>query len=232
MLEFTDSARQAPIRAKQLAGDESYVRPGHLLLGILESADPIAISMLKMCGVNILQLQSVTEKELKKTKYESNQETVERTKCPAMSLAVSRVITLSIHEAKVLRHNYVGIEHLLLALLHSLPDGVFRNVVTNDPELVTYENVYENAVEKLKEIFPNAAIENTAIEDSLIISSEVQAHLKNGIEILSQLQLWVTALERSIVKHTTLLQDIQSILVLDNSTEEKIEKIKNAINSV
>ena len=211
--------------AKKIAGKDPYVRPGHLLLGIIQVENTVATTLLESCGVNVGLLVVATEKHLADTEYASNQESVERVEYSAMSLAISRAISASIEEAKALRHNYVGTEHLMLALLKTRPDGIFAD---ND--------IYEDAIVQIKSLLDMPeeaeAPELLSTEESLIIADEVHARVVASMENMVQLKLWIEGLQRSIAKHNTLLREVQGVLALDEPAEAQIEKIKSIMDSM
>lgn len=114
MLEFTKRAKRvineiAQDEAKRLGSD--FIGPEHILLGLLREEDSVAIKILTNLNINLNELRKEVEK---RTREGSG----------ALLLDVSqgqdkyqKMIEVSKEEAKRLKHNYVGTEHILLALL-------------------------------------------------------------------------------------------------------------------
>jgi ATP-dependent Clp protease ATP-binding subunit ClpC len=114
MLEFTKRAKRvineiAQDEAKRLGSD--FIGPEHILLGLLREEDSVAIKILTNLNINLNELKKEVEKRT-------------RDNSGALLLDVSqgqdkyqKMIEVSKEEAKRLKHNYVGTEHILLALL-------------------------------------------------------------------------------------------------------------------
>lgn len=114
MLEFTKRAKRvineiAQDEAKRLGSD--FIGPEHILLGLLKEEDSVAIKILTNLNINLNELRKEVEKRT-------------REGATALLMDVSqghdryqKLIDLSKEEAKRLKHNYVGTEHILLALL-------------------------------------------------------------------------------------------------------------------
>lgn len=117
--KFTNRAKQVIKLAKKeaLRLNHNYLGTEHLLLGLLKLGQGIAVNVLRNLNLD----------------YESARAEVERLigfgpevqlyGDPALSSKVRKVFDLAAEEANTLNHNYIGTEHLLLALLR-LGDGV------------------------------------------------------------------------------------------------------------
>ena len=107
---FTERAQRALVAAQKEAAamHRNYVGTEHLLLGIMR--DP---------GKAALILNAVSEEELRATIVQMVGEGDEQTAAKSMSYAprTKKVLEQSAREARDLGQNYVGTEHLLLALL-------------------------------------------------------------------------------------------------------------------
>lgn len=136
--KFTNRAKQVIKLAKKEAQrmNHNYLGTEHVLLGLLKLGQGIA--------VNVLQNFNLT--------YESVREEVEKLVGfgpeiqvygdPALTAKVKKVFEYANEEALSLNHNYVGTEHLLLALLHQ-SDSVAVQVL---------ENLHANLKDLRKEI--------------------------------------------------------------------------------
>lgn len=109
--KFTERAQRAIGLAQEEARRlrHNYIGTEHILLGLLSEGEGVAAKALMNLGVEINKLRQNIEAMVGVGKKESElQGITPRTK---------RVFELSFEEARKLNHNYVGTEHLLLALI-------------------------------------------------------------------------------------------------------------------
>lgn len=109
---FTVRARAGVMAAHQAAADHgnAEVAPAHLLRGLLTQRESLATTILSGRGVALDQLADRLRAALPGPAAE----------VPAVipyDLEARKVLELTVREALRLGHNYVGTEHLLLALL-------------------------------------------------------------------------------------------------------------------
>ncbi|NCC57538.1 MAG: ATP-dependent Clp protease ATP-binding subunit, partial [Synergistales bacterium] len=83
----------------------------HLLLGILAEGEGVAVQAMESLGVNIEEMKTRIEDAVGKT-----HPILKPVDLP-LSPRAKRVLDLSIREARNLGVNYVGTEHILLAVL-------------------------------------------------------------------------------------------------------------------
>jgi hypothetical protein len=109
---FTDRARAALASAQRLAaaGPFEEVQPGHILLGLL--ADPEGVAGRALAAQAPLdRIGAAVASTLGTGEHDHHGETV------PFSPDARRVLAITLREALRLGHNYVGTEHILLALL-------------------------------------------------------------------------------------------------------------------
>ena len=110
---FTDRAR----KVMQLANRESqrfnheYIGTEHILLGLIGEGSGVATSVLKNFGIPLHSIRMEVEKYV-----QSGPDVVTIGKLPQTPRA-KMVIGLAMEEARNLRHDCVGTEHILLGLL-------------------------------------------------------------------------------------------------------------------
>jgi ATP-dependent Clp protease ATP-binding subunit ClpC len=114
MLEFTKRAKRvineiAQDEAKRLGSD--FIGPEHILLGLLKEEDSVAIKILTNLNISLSELRREVEK---RTREGSGALLLDATQGQDK---YQKMIDISKEEAKRLKHNYVGTEHILLALL-------------------------------------------------------------------------------------------------------------------
>ncbi|MBO5760161.1 MAG: ATP-dependent Clp protease ATP-binding subunit [Lentisphaeria bacterium] len=161
---LTPRARQVLLLAKKEAEhfNHDYIGPEHLLLGIVALNEGIAVSVLKMCGVNLDKLRMEVEKLTGKggeTKLTGN--------LPVTPVLHS-ILMDSASEAHSMNYNFIGTEHLLIALLRegkNTASKVLRNMNVDpekikelvlrelDPDFVPGEGEVEDEQDDLEEDF-------------------------------------------------------------------------------
>jgi ATP-dependent Clp protease ATP-binding subunit ClpA len=110
---FTENARQSVFFAQEHAQrlGQAFVSTEHLLLGLLDVEDCTAVKMLLALGIDPQAIRQMVEESAGDSAVEAEVRQ-EMTLTPR----AKRVIDLAYDEAKALRHNYIGTEHLLLGL--------------------------------------------------------------------------------------------------------------------
>lgn len=114
MFDFTKRAKRvineyAQQEAKRLGHD--MIGPEHILLGLLREEDSVAIKILKNLNIDLQELRKEVER---RTRQGGNTILLDISPNPDK---FQRIIDYSKEEARRLKHNYVGTEHILLALL-------------------------------------------------------------------------------------------------------------------
>jgi len=140
---FTERAQRALLYAQEEARalGHNYVGTEHLLLGLLREGEGLAARVLKGLGVDIDKVRARIEELVGKGNFDFNEGFgyTPRTK---------RIMELSFYEARSLGHNYVGTEHLLLALIRE-GEGVAARLL-RDLGVDLY-NAREQVLKMLKE---------------------------------------------------------------------------------
>ena len=123
---FTQRVRKVLFLARDEAGrmQHDYIGTEHLLLGIIREGEGIAARVLQRLGIDFLQIQKSIDEIIS-----PQSGTITIGEIPFTPRA-KRVLEISIDEARVHKHNYVGTEHLLLALIKE-GEGVAARVLTN-----------------------------------------------------------------------------------------------------
>jgi ATP-dependent Clp protease ATP-binding subunit ClpC len=123
---FTDRARKVMQLASQQAQrfNHEYIGTEHILLGLIEEGSGVAANVLKNLDIEPRKLRREIEKII-----QSGPDMVSMGKLPQTPRA-KKVIEYAIEEARELRNNYVGTEHLLLGLVRE-DEGVAAQVLIN-----------------------------------------------------------------------------------------------------
>ncbi|GGK40379.1 hypothetical protein GCM10010124_36410 [Pilimelia terevasa] len=113
---FTERARTVVVQSQEeaRAGRHAQIRPEHLLLGLLSAPEGLAM--------HLLADQHVTPEAVRAAVAAAVPPGPEGAESPALipyDPAAKKVLELTVREALRMNHNYVGTEHLLLALLRA-----------------------------------------------------------------------------------------------------------------
>lgn len=116
---FTAEARSVVVRAQEEARglQHDYIGTEHILLGLYSMPTSVAARALRNLGVTAAAVRTGIEETVGKGKQEAPPGHIPFTK------RAKKVLELSLREALQLKHNYIGTEHILLALQRE-GDGV------------------------------------------------------------------------------------------------------------
>lgn len=124
--KFTNRAKQVIKLAKKEAQrlNHNYLGTEHVLLGLMKLGQGIAVNVLRNMNLDYETIRTEIEKIV------GFGPEIQVYGDPALTGKVKKVFELANEEASNLNHNYVGTEHLLLALLRQI-DGVAAQVLEN-----------------------------------------------------------------------------------------------------
>ena len=122
--KFTERARKAmeQAAAEAKSHNHQFVGTEHMLLGIIDLED----------GVGARALSNLTSLERVRVAVEHIIGTGEHvvTDGPGMTRRAKKALELAVEEAKMLKHRYIGTEHLLLGLIRE-GDGIAAKVLAD-----------------------------------------------------------------------------------------------------
>ncbi|MCB1179975.1 MAG: ATP-dependent Clp protease ATP-binding subunit, partial [Leptospiraceae bacterium] len=129
MVEFTKRAKRvinemAQEEAKRMGHD--FVGPEHIFLGLLKEEDSVAVKILINLNINLNELRKDVERKAKEENLMLD--------LPTSQDRYQKIVEASREEAKRMKHNYVGTEHILLALLrdnNNIAAGVLSSYSVN-----------------------------------------------------------------------------------------------------
>ncbi|MEY9909025.1 hypothetical protein ABIA35_005259 [Catenulispora sp. MAP12-49] len=112
----TERTRATLLRAEQHAGrlGSATVEPRHVLLAMLDDHDTLAAQALDLLKVDTADLRAALD-----TPHGTASS---RTVAPPLGTPARRLLETALAQALKLNHNYVGTEHLLLAVAHTPND--------------------------------------------------------------------------------------------------------------
>ena len=141
MNNFTPRAQQVLALARKEADrfNHSFVGTEHLLLGLINLGQGVAVNVLQKMGLDLETVRLEVEKQVGTGPDQKLAGNIPYTP------RVKKVLELSKKEAKALHHTYVGTEHILLGLLRE-GEGVAARVLKNldiDIDLCRQEILHE-----------------------------------------------------------------------------------------
>ncbi|PKL51645.1 MAG: ATP-dependent Clp protease ATP-binding subunit ClpC [Nitrospira bacterium HGW-Nitrospira-1] len=124
--KFTERGRKTIIFAKEEAEkrQNDYLGTEHLLLAVLREEDGFPIAILKKMGLTIEDLRMEIERNLP-----VGMNLLTFGDIPFTPRA-KKVLELAVEEARLLGHNYIGSEHLLLGLIRE-DEGIAGKILRN-----------------------------------------------------------------------------------------------------
>lgn len=125
---FSDHARHVMAKANEQAQQFGHKLIGteHIFLGLLKEEDGTGAKILRNRGVDIEKMLGEIDQILK---LKGKPEREEDSNIPGTPSAI-KVVEHALEEARALKHNYIGTEHLLLGLMRET-DGIAAQVLTN-----------------------------------------------------------------------------------------------------
>jgi ATP-dependent Clp protease ATP-binding subunit ClpC len=123
---FTDRARKVMQLANQEAQrfNHEYIGTEHILLGLIKEGSGVGANVLKNLDIDLRKIRLEVEKIVQR-----GPEQIIAGKLPQTPRA-KKVIEYAVEEARLLNHNYVGTEHLLLGLLRE-GEGLAAQILMN-----------------------------------------------------------------------------------------------------
>ncbi|MDP7062580.1 MAG: ATP-dependent Clp protease ATP-binding subunit [Planctomycetota bacterium] len=121
---FTERARKVMGFARREAQrfHHEYIGTEHILLGLIQEGQGVAANVLKTMAVDLDKIRREIEKIVK------SGPAVEPSVQIPFTPRAKKVVELALEEASNLGHNYIGTEHLLLALLRE-QEGIAAHVL-------------------------------------------------------------------------------------------------------
>ncbi len=124
--KFTERGRKIIIYAKEEAEkrQNDYLGTEHLLLALLREEDSLPVVILKKMGLTTEELKAEVERNIPAG---TNVHTFSDV---PFTPRAKKVLELAVEEARLLGHNYIGSEHLLLGIIRE-DEGIAGKVLRN-----------------------------------------------------------------------------------------------------
>ena len=123
--KFTGRARKVLMLAQEEANrlNHNYIGTEHLLLGLVREGEGIAAKALASMGVELEKVRLAVDSIIGRDDRDSVGD-------GGLTPRTKKVIELAVDEARILKHRYIGTEHLLLGLIRE-GDGIAAGVLEN-----------------------------------------------------------------------------------------------------
>ncbi len=173
---FTERARRVILLGQEEAGkmNSGNVGTEHLLLGLVREDEGVAAQVLVKMGVTIEKVRAEIEGAVQPVSDPTSGE-------PKLTPKAKRVLELAADEARRMRHNYVGTEHLLLALLRET-DGL-GSLVLREMGL----NLNETRAQVLEYLGSEAPLSATAPTNESVAQFRVTPAVRDALNLAMQL---------------------------------------------
>ena len=157
---FTERAQKVMVYSQEEAVrlGHNYIGTEHILLGLIREGEGIAAQVLKNKGIALDAVRKQVEAVIGK-----GQQKVEQVM--GYTPRTKTIIELSVDEARSLGHNYIGTEHLLMALIRE-GEGIAAQILTSMD--LNFDNVKQEIMvllnderPKTKPVVPPAKSGNT-----------------------------------------------------------------------
>lgn len=122
----------------------SYIGVEHILLSMLKVSKGVAVTVMENSGVEIAELLKILESSIIPGTSVSKDLSMPYTP------RVKRLLSTAALEAKAMNHNFIGTEHLLLAMLKD-EDGLVKDALTSVG--LTYRSARENILREVGNSF-------------------------------------------------------------------------------
>lgn len=121
---FTDRARRVVVLAQEEARtlNHNYIGTEHMLLGLLHEGEGVAAQAMKSLGIDLLDARKRVEEKISVGGHPPHGHI-------PFTPRGKKIMELALREALQLGHNYIGTEHILLALIRE-GEGVGAQVLT------------------------------------------------------------------------------------------------------
>ena len=126
---FTDRARRVVVLAQEEAKllNHNYIGTEHILLDLIHEGDGVAAKALEQLGISLDAVRAQVQDMIGTGSQQTSGHI-------PFTPRAKKVLELSLREALQLGHNYIGTEHILLALLETEPDdGILAGLAVEKP---------------------------------------------------------------------------------------------------
>jgi len=171
--KFTEPARRALTLAQEeaLRLKHNFIGSGHLLLGLLRENDGVASRALAELGVKLDQARSGVEFMIGRGSRAIAEDV-------GLTTGAKKAIELAVDEARLLQHDHIGTEHLLLGLIRH-GEGTAVRVL---------ESLGVSPLRARKQVLQllSILVEQATIIDGKAIAAEVRAEAKERADRLHE----------------------------------------------
>jgi ATP-dependent Clp protease ATP-binding subunit ClpA len=181
---FTDRARRVVVLAQEDAREfkHNYIGSEHLLLGLVHEGEGVAAQALDSLGVSLTAVRSQLEEII------GHGQSDHPGHIPFAPRA-KKVLELSLREALQLGHNYIGTEHLLLALVRE-GEGIGAQILGNlgaDLQQTRDRVIHVLGIHQAHDDYSKAKPKDASIDSLIrtIVREEIKNYLSSLVESVS-----------------------------------------------
>src|SRR5580698_2484663 len=163
-------------REEALRLNHDYIGIEHLLLGLIREGDGLAIKTLKNLDVDTVMLRKTIEDSIrdKVAKGNFNPNNLPLTK------QAEKVLKITVLEAKVMKSDVIGTEHLMLSILKNKDNLATQLLAQYDVDYDVFKSEVDAVQNDIKADLPNDPPEDEPFEDEKSKSYSTQQPKKPG----------------------------------------------------
>src|SRR5271156_5567272 len=163
-------------REEALRLNHDYIGIEHLLLGLIREGEGLAIKTLKNLDVDPVMLRKTIEDSIKDKVAKGN---FNPNNLPLTKQA-EKVLKITVLEAKVMKSDVIGTEHLLLSILKNKDNLATQLLTQYDVDYEVFKSELDVAANDIKSDLPNDPPEDEPFEDDKSKSYSTQQSKKPG----------------------------------------------------
>ncbi len=163
-------------REEALRLNHDYIGIEHLLLGLIREGEGLAIKTLRNLDVDPIMLRKTIEDSIKDKVAKGN---FNPNNLPLTKQA-EKVLKITVLEAKVMKSDVIGTEHLLLSILKNKDNLATQLLTQYDVDYEVFKSELDVAANDIKADLPNDPPEDEPFEDDKSKSYSTQQAKKPG----------------------------------------------------
>ena len=162
-------------REEALRLGHDYIGIEHLLLGLIREGEGLAVKTMRSLQIDLILFRKQIEDSIK----EKSSKTVYNPNSLPLTKQAEKVLKITVLEAKVMRSDVIGTEHLMLSILKSKDNIVSQLLAQHDVDYDVFKAELDVVQNQIKAELPNES-DDDSYEDERNKGSFGNAGAKKG----------------------------------------------------
>ncbi len=162
-------------REEALRLGHDYIGIEHLLLGLIREGEGLAVKTMRSLQIDLILFRKQIEDSIK----EKSSKTVYNPNSLPLTKQAEKVLKITVLEAKVMRSDVIGTEHLMLSILKSKDNIVSQLLAQHDVDYDVFKAELDIVQNQIKAELPNES-DDDSYEDERNKGSFGNAGAKKG----------------------------------------------------